>query len=160
MRIANNCVVSLNYRLTNAAGQLLDSSPQGEPLEYLHGSEGLLPLLESALAGKAAGDAFDVTITPEEGFGERQPRLVEVLSRETVGGAEQVQVGMQVNKEAEDGGMPRMYTVTAVNEATITIDGNHPLAGETLRFQGTVVAVRAATAEELAEHVTATAALR
>lgn len=154
MQIADQCVVSLEYRLTNDRGELLDSSPAGEPLEYLHGAEGILPLLERALAGRSAGDDFDVTIRPEEGFGEREARLIEVVSRSSIANAEQIALGMAVERDVEGSGsaVPRRYLVTALDETTVTLDANHPLAGQTLRFAGRVVAVRAATAEELGAH--------
>ncbi|CAG0938011.1 FKBP-type peptidyl-prolyl cis-trans isomerase SlyD [Gammaproteobacteria bacterium] len=153
MQIADRCVVSLEYRLSNDRGELLDSSPAGEPLDYLHGAEGILPLLEQALAGRSAGERFDITITPEEGFGEREARLIEVVPRAAIAHADQITLGMQVDREgdATDGTPPRRYVVTALDETTVTLDANHPLAGQTLRFEGQVVAVRAATAEELGE---------
>ncbi len=151
MQITDHCVVSLDFRLTNGAGQVLDRSPEGEPLEYLHGAAGILPLLERALAGRSAGDRFDVTITPEEGFGERQPYLVEVLPRANIANSAQIAVGMHVDRHEEGGpgGGVRRYIITALDESNVTLDGNHPLAGETLHFQGRIVAVRAATAAEL-----------
>jgi len=152
MKIANNCVVSLRFTLTNEKGNVLDRSPDDGPLEYLHGAAGILPELERHLAGKAAGDAFDITITPDRGFGERLPALVEVLSRSMwPENSPELAVGLAVTR-TDPNGTTQNYLVTAIDADSVTVDGNHPLAGQTLRFQGTVVGVRAGTPEELAAH--------
>lgn len=149
MRIANDCVVSIEFQLTNTAGLVLGSATAAEPLEYLHGAVGILPSLERALTGKAPGDTFDVTIPPDQGFGERQPRLVEVVPRSRWSNAEQLVVGASVDRVDESGGK-QSFRIRALDAETVTVDGNHPLAGETLRFTGKILDVRAATAEELA----------
>ena len=152
MRIANNAVVAIEYELTNGAGQLLDSTTSAAPLEYLHGAAGILPTLERQLAGKAAGDSFDVTITPDKGFGERQPDLIQMVPRDRIPNSEKLFVGAIVEGIDEAGGK-RSFQVRALDDETVTLDGNHPLAGETLRFKGTVLGVREATAEELATSI-------
>lgn len=149
MRIAENCVVSIQFTLTNETGRELDRSPEGMPLEYVHGAAGILPELERHLAGKAAGDRFDLTITPERGFGDRQPGLVEVLPLASWSEPSQLVVGGVVTR-SDPSGASQNYFITALGADSVTVDGNHPLAGMTLRFQGTVVGVRAGTAEELA----------
>jgi len=149
MQIAKNCVVTLEFQLTNQAGKALDGATAAEPLEYLHGGSGILPTLERALAGKQPGDQFDVTVTPDQGFGERQPRLVEVVPRSSWPNPEQLFVGGRVERHDEDGNK-ESFVISALDADTVTVDGNHPLAGQTLRFRGKVLGVRAATAEELA----------
>ena len=148
MRIAKDCLVAIQYTLSNEAGHVLDSSPQGEPLEYLHGAAGILPELERHLAGKDVGEAFDISITPDRGFGERRADLVEIVPRAEWSEAHKMSVGDAVTRTAPDGATQN-YLITVMDADSITIDGNHPLAGMTLRFQGTVVSVRAATPEEL-----------
>jgi FKBP-type peptidyl-prolyl cis-trans isomerase SlyD len=148
MRIAKDCLVAIQYTLTNESGHVLDSSPQGEPLEYLHGAAGILPELERHLAGKDVGDAFDITITPDRGFGERRADLVEIIPRADLSESPQVSVGDAVTRTTPDGAI-QDYLITVMDADSITIDANHPLSGMTLRFQGAVVSVRAATAEEL-----------
>ena len=150
MRIANDCFVSIQFRLTNESGQLLDSSPDGEPLVYLHGAAGILPALERGLTGKVAGDRFDIVITPEQGFGERQPALVETMPRSHLQNPEGLVIGGQVTRSDESGAVST-YFVTAFDPETVTVDANHPFAGMTLRFEGVVVDVRHGTAEEIAE---------
>lgn len=149
MRVANNCVVSIEFKLTNTAGQMLGSATAAEPLEYLHGAVGILPTLERALTGKSPGDAFDVTIPPDQGFGERQPRLVEVVPRSRWANPEKLTVGASVDRVDESGGK-QTFRIRALDAETVTVDGNHPLAGETLHFTGKVIDVRQATPEELA----------
>lgn len=149
MRIAKNSVVSIEFKLTNTAGEVLDSASASEPLEYLHGGAGILPMLERALTGMGPGDSFDVTITPDQGFGERQPRLVEVVPRSRWANPEQLSVGASVDR-VDESGAKQTFRIRAMDADTVTVDGNHPLAGQTIRFQGKVVGVREATAEELA----------
>lgn len=149
MRIAKDCFVSIQYRLTNESGQLLDSSPDGEPLVYLHGAAGILPALERELTGKVAGDRFDISITPDQGFGERQPALVETVPRSYLQNSEGLLIGGQVTR-SDDSGVESTYFVTAFDPQTVTVDANHPFAGMTLRFEGVVLDVRQGTAEEIA----------
>lgn len=148
MRIAKDCVVAIQYTLSNETGSVLDSSPAGEPLEYVHGSAGILPELERQLAGRDVGESFDVTIVPDRGFGHRQPTLVEIIPRAEWSEADKMSVGDTVTRTAPDGGT-QDFIITAMDADSITIDANHPLAGMTLRFQGKVLSVRAATAAEL-----------
>ncbi len=149
MDIAKDCVVSIQFTLTNEQGKVLDRSPPGEPLQYLHGAAGILPALERLLAGKRAGDAFDITIPPERGFGDRLPNLTEVIPLASLPDPEQVTVGMALTRTDPDGATQN-FLVTSIDGDAVTVDGNHPLAGMTLRFQGNVIEVRAGTAEELA----------
>lgn len=150
MQIAEGCAVTLEYRLTDADGEVIDASPTGEPLVYVHGMEGILPVLEQELAGKSAGEAFDITITPEQGFGERDASLVEVLSRAQLAEAPGIEVGMQVERR-DSAGATQVFVVTACDAQSVTVDANHPLAGRNLRFSGKVIAVREATPEELGD---------
>lgn len=151
MRIANDCFVTLQFKLTNESGQVLDSSPEGKPLVYLHGAAGILPALERELAGKAAGDSFDLTISPEQGFGARQPTLVEVLPRSYLKNTDRLAIGGKVTR-SDEAGVEVAYVVTAFDADTVTVDANHPFAGQVLRFQGDVLAVRQGSAEELAQN--------
>ncbi|MDX1804511.1 MAG: peptidylprolyl isomerase [Alcanivorax sp.] len=148
MQISDNKVVSFHYTLTNNAGETIDSSLQrGEPLAYLHGHGNIVPGLEKALTGKAAGDKMDVTVTPEEGYGERHEQLIQQVPTSAFEGADgELQPGMQFQAQTEAG--PRIFTITAVEGDQVTVDGNHPLAGETLNFAVEITEVRDATDEE------------
>jgi len=148
MQISQDMVVSIHYTLTDKAGETIDSSVEGgEPLAYLHGHGNIVPGLENALTGKTIGDKFDVSVEPAEGYGEHYAELVQQVPREAFEGVEHLEPGMQF--QADTGSGPRLFTITEVNGETVTVDGNHPLAGEVLNFAIEVTAVRAASEEEL-----------
>ncbi len=147
MLIGPNCVVGICYTLTDDHGEVLDQSPEGQPLSYLHGAAGIIPGLEKELAGKLAGDEFNIHITPTEAYGEYQPEMVRELPRTALPADIDLQPGMQLTGQTHNG--PLMLTVTAVEGDQVTVDANHPLAGKTLHFEGTVEFVREATADEL-----------
>mgnify|MGYP001148724371 CR=1 FL=1 len=148
--VGNQAVVSMHYTLTNSKGNTLDSSVGGKPLGYLHGAGNIIPGLEKALVGKAAGDSLQVTIDPAEGYGEKNPELVQTLNRSLFQGVDTIEVGMNFQAQAPDGAMQTL-TVTEVDGDDITVDANHPLAGETLTFDVEIISVRKATEEEI-EH--------
>ncbi len=148
MQISQDSVVTIDYRLTNDAGELLDSSEQHGPLAYLHGHGNIIPGLEQALEGHGPGDALQVSIEPAQAYGERDPALTQTLPRSMFSGVDAVQVGMQFHAQTDHG--IEVVTVTGVEGEQITIDGNHPLAGQTLHFDVVVREVRPAEAEELA----------
>ena len=147
MEISKDRVVSIDYTLTGEQGQVLDSSDGREPLAYLHGAGNIIPGLETALEGKNEGEQVKVTIVPAQGYGEHDPKLVQVVPRKAFTGAPTITPGMQFQGNTNQG--PRIITVTKVEGDDITIDANHPLAGQTLNFDVKVVGIRDATAEEL-----------
>ncbi len=147
MQIAENTVVQIHYTLKNAAGDVIDTSEGQEPLAYLHGGGSIVEGLESALAGKAVGDKLDVTVEPERGYGDRREDLVQSVDRSNFVGVETIEVGMQFLAQTPWGEQP--VTVMAVADDSVQLDGNHPLAGETLNFSVEVVDVRQASEEEL-----------
>ena len=149
MKIAHEKVVSIHYTLTNSEGTVLDSSSGGEPLAYLHGFGNIIPGLENALEGKGAGDKLSVTVEPEQGYGARDERLVQAVPRSAFKGVEDIAPGMQFQAQGPQGA--RLVVVTQVADDEVTVDANHPLAGQTLNFDVEVSGVRDATAEEL-EH--------
>ncbi len=149
MQIAQNSVVKFHYTLTNDAGEVLDSSDGRQPLTYLHGAGNIIPGLERQLEGRETGDKLNVSVTPEEGYGEVQPQLVQEVPRDAFQGVEAVEPGMQFQAQTQGG--PLMVTVTKVEGDTVTVDGNHPLAGQKLNFDVEIADVREASQEEL-EH--------
>jgi len=146
MQIAANTVVTINYTLTDDQGQVIDTSEGRDPLAYLQGASNIIPGLENALEGKSTGDNIKVSISPEEGYGERDDQLVQEVPRNLFENADKVEKGMQFQAQSEAG--PQLVTVMEVGDETVTIDANHPLAGATLNFDVEVVDVREATAEE------------
>lgn len=149
MTIAENKVVTLHYTLTDDEGTIIDKSDDGSFL-YLHGASNIIPGLENALTGKAAGDELKVTVAPEEAYGERNDAAKEDVPREMFPADTEIEPGMQFHAEGPEGQMITV-TVAEVSDDTVTVDGNHPLAGVTLNFDVKVVEVRDASAEEL-EH--------
>lgn len=149
MQIAKDTVVSIDYTLTDPQGTLLDSSEGRDPLAYLHGARNIIPGLEKALEGKQAGDSVEVTVEPAEGYGERDDNLQQEVPKEMFEGVDQVQAGMQFQAQTPAGA--QVVTVKDVQDQTVTVDANHPLAGVTLNFKVEVRDVRDAKAEEL-EH--------
>ena len=149
MLIAANTAVSIDYTLTNDAGEVIDSYAGGAPLVYLQGAGNIIVGLEKALVGKQAGDELTVAVEPEEAYGEYSAELVSTLSRSMFEGVDELEVGMQFHASAPDGSM-QIVTIRDLDGDDVTVDGNHPLAGQRLNFQIKVVAVRAASEEEIA----------
>ncbi len=146
MTITKDSVVSIEYTLTDDQNEVLDSSSEVGPLEYLHGHSNLIPGLERELEGKAAGAAFKATVAPADAYGEYMDELVVEVDRSQFPSDVTIEEGMQFEAGGPDGS--RVVTVTAINDAKVTVDANHPLAGETLHFDVKVVSVRAATDDE------------
>ncbi|QEN09701.1 peptidylprolyl isomerase [Oceanispirochaeta crateris] len=150
MKINGKCVVSMDYKLRNEAGEILDASGTGDPLVFLHGVGALVPGLEKELNGKTSGDTLRVKVSPAEGYGEHMPQLIQKLPKESFQGVDDIEVGMEFQASSEDGHV-MVVRVDSIDGDEITINGNHPLAGMTLDFEVGITDVREATAEEL-EH--------
>ena len=147
MKVEQNKVVSLNYTLKNSEGLLIDTSEGREPLVYLHGVGGLIPGLESELEGLEANTKVDVVIKPEDAYGTRRDDLMHVVSKDGFQGDEEMQVGMQVQLDTENG--PMVAMIAKIEDKEVTLDLNHPLADMTLHFNVEVLDVREATADEI-----------
>ena len=145
MQVAKNTVVALQYQLYGTEGDLIEKTE--EPVEYLHGHGGMFPAVEKALEGKVVGDTCRVRLTPDDGFGDYDADLVHVEPRDKF--PDTVKVGMQFEGKGDESGQSQVYTVTDVADGKVVVDGNHPLAGQTLHFECTITGVRAASAEEL-----------
>ena len=148
MQIENGKVVTIDYTLKDDRGNVIDSSEGREALSYLHGAGNIIPGLEKALEGKTTGDELDVSLSAEEGYGPRDNALIQKVARDRFQSNDEIQVGMQFHTQSKSGS-PIVVTVVAVDDEEITVDGNHPLAGENLNFQVKVVGVREATNEEM-----------
>lgn len=147
MIITDNSIVSLHYKLTGSHEQVLDSSENQEPLVYMHNTGGLLAGLENAISGCADGDILNVRLTPEEAYGNHHPELVQELPLEAFED-QSLSAGMIFDAKGKDGNSQRVE-VKKVTLEKVTVDANHPLAGETLNFDVVIVAVRAPSEEEL-----------
>ncbi|MBU2754465.1 peptidylprolyl isomerase [Acidithiobacillus sp. CV18-2] len=148
MKIAKDCVVTLDYTLTDEDGEILDSSEGDEPLVYLHGHGDIVPGLERALNGHQVGDQVEADVSPEDGYGDWDEDLVDVVGKEDFDDPEELEVGAQFEVDTDEG--VRIATVIEMEGEDITVDLNHPLAGMNLHFAVKVLDVRAASAEELA----------
>ena len=148
MKIADDCVVSIHYKLTDDKGEQIDSSEGQEPLSYLHGAGNVIQGLEDALTGHAVGDHLEVKLQPEDGYGEFDAELVQSVPRSSFQGIDELAPGMQFQTEDEDG-QRMLVTVQEVSDEAVVVNGNHPLAGVVLNFDVTITDIREATAEEL-----------
>lgn len=148
--IKKDQVVSIKYRLTNAAGEVLDEADSADPFSYLHGHQQVIPGMENGLEGLKKGDTTQLTITPDEGYGPIHEQLKLNLKKEVFPKDFQLEAGAQFQADLGNG-QRNLFTVIEVKENEVSVDGNHPLAGETLHFDIEVLDVRPATAEEL-EH--------
>ena len=149
MKISDKCIVSMNYKLTDTKGALLDQSADA-PLTYLHGTGSLIPGLEKELEGKSAGDKVEVSVPPAEAYGEIAPQLIQKLPLNIFNGVEKVEIGMEFEASGAEGQV-MVVRVEDVQGDEVTVNGNHPLAGKTLNFDVDIVEVREASEEEL-EH--------
>ena len=147
MDIKKDKVVTIDYSLRDAAGKLLDSSDGSEPLIYLHGNDNIIPGLEKHLEGKTTGDSVSCVIPAADAYGERDESLVFKVARKDFGDNVEISPGMQFEAHGEDGS--QIVTVVNIAGDDVTIDANHPLAGETLHFDVKVLNIREATEEEL-----------
>jgi len=147
--IGDNLIVSMHYKLTDDAGNVLDSSEGSEPLAYLHGAGNIISGLEKELVGKVEGDSLQVRVEPVDGYGEVRPDLIQTVQRAVFQGVESVEPGMVFEAKAPDGSAQRIV-VKNVEGDDVTIDANHPLAGVALNFDVDIVGVREATEEEVA----------
>ena len=146
--IAKDKAVSIHYTLTLEGGEIIDSSEGKDPLVYLHGHGNIIPGLERELAGKSIGEKLNVVVNPTDGYGDHNPGLIQQVPREAFQGVDTLEVGMMFQAPGE-GGHIQMIRITGIEGDTITVDGNHELAGKTLNFAVEISSIRDASTEEL-----------
>lgn len=147
MEIADRRVATVHFTLTDQEGNVVADTHGHSPLVHLQGTGGIIPALEQALDGKKAGDRFEVQVTPETGFGPRHDALVQTLPRSVFNGAQEPVVGGRLQAKTKAGA--GLVLVTAVDADSISVDGNHPLAGKDFKLDVEVVDVRLATPDEI-----------
>lgn len=147
MKVEKDRAVFFHYTLTNQHGDTIEQSRGEEPLGYIHGARSIIPGLEQEMDGRDVGDQFEVTIEPEQAYGAHDQDLIQKVPSSLFEGVDQVEEGMQFRAQSEEG--ERLVTVTDVEGDEVTIDANHPLAGETLNFEVEITEVREATEQEL-----------
>ncbi len=147
MQVARDKVVTIDYTLKDDSGNIIDRS-EGGHFSYLHGANNIIPGLEKALLGKTKGDEVSVSVEPDEGYGQRNEALKQVVSKDMFQTQDDIEIGRQFYAQSPDG-QQLIITVTEVNGTDITIDANHPLAGVNLNFDVKVIEVREASEEEI-----------
>jgi FKBP-type peptidyl-prolyl cis-trans isomerase SlyD len=150
MKITQDSVVTIDYRLHLGNGEVVDESEPGDPLVYLHGHGETVPGLEDALEGKAVGDSLKVKVAPDQGYGDHDPEKIEEVPRTEFPDELELKAG-SILTATDDDGQEMDFLVKEIKGDKVIVDFNHPLAGKTLFFEVTVRDVRAATPEEL-EH--------
>lgn len=148
-KITANKVVTISYVLRSDDGEVIDRSEDSNPLVYLHGASNIVPGLEEQLEGAGAGETIRASVPPEKGYGPRIGEAQEV-PRSLFPKDAELFAGMQVMAH-DDQGRQLPFFITGISDETITVDPNHPLAGETLHFEVTIDALRDATPDEI-EH--------
>jgi FKBP-type peptidyl-prolyl cis-trans isomerase SlyD len=142
-------VIGFSYTLRDASGRMLDDSGADDPLYFLEGKDQIIPGLERELAGMEAGEKRRIVVSPDEAYGDHDPGLVVDVRRSQLPADSDPMVGDQLTISDEEAGP--VLTILAIDGDTITLDGNHPMAGKELHFDVEIVAIRQATAAEL-EH--------
>lgn len=148
MQISENKVVSFDYTLKNDDGQILDSSQERDPLTFIHGTGAIIPGLEQALEGRKEGEAFSLSLKPEHAYGEYNENLIFEVPKTQFQDSTSIAVGTQVQAQMQDGSK-QVLMIKDVGDENVTLDANHPLAGENLHFDIEVKEVREPTSEEL-----------
>ena len=145
-QVLRNMVVTLDYNVTDPDGTVVDEGR--EPLVYLHGGyDNILPAVEAALEGKSVGDKVSVTLAPKDGFGDLDPDFIK--EEDISAFPPDIEVGMMFETRDPETEETMQFRVTAIDAGVVTVDGNHPLAGMTIRFEAEVLDIRAANDEEV-----------
>lgn len=147
LKVAPHTVVCMQYSLTTADGLTIRDASE-KAICYLHGSGNLFPRLEAALAGHAVGDIVRVRLLPDDAFGRRDPELVQDIPLADFPPGEDIVVGGEVIGTRDDGEQTR-FRVVRIEGETARLDGNHPLAGQTLVFEVEIQSVEPASEEEI-----------
>ncbi len=140
MKISQGSVVTIDYDLKTEKGTLIDTTEGRDPLSYIHGNGDIIPGLEAALEGEHPGKELSVSVSPEDGYGIRNSALVARVPKEVLNGVPDLEVGMQLQVKTNDD--VQTITIIQIEEETVVIDGNHPLAGHTLVFDVKVINVK------------------
>ncbi|WNC69792.1 peptidylprolyl isomerase [Thalassotalea nanhaiensis] len=147
MKVSKNTIVQFHYVLKTEEGNVIEDSTGGDPVAILCGHKNMIVGVENALEGKEKGDKFDVTVSPEDGYGEYIEEAIQRVPAKHLQGAEKWAPGMVAVVHTEQG--QRQVTVVKVGKFMVTVDTNHPLAGHTLNFNIEVIDVREAEESEI-----------
>lgn len=149
MRIENNKVVTISYEMKDEDGEILDSSDESGDLDYLHGTNFLMPGLEASLLGKKVGDKIDETFQPADAFGEYDESLIFTVNKDEFQDGVELYEGLEFQADVRD--ESRICVIVAIEGDQVTVDANHPLADTVVKVKAEVKAIRDASEEEI-EH--------
>jgi len=148
MIIENKKVVSFHYTISNPQGEELETSRETQPMSYLHGYRNIIQGLEKAMAGREAGDEFQVTVEPVDGYGERsESNIQRIPAKHFKEAARRLEPGQLVSIQTKQG--PVQAVIVKIGRFNVDVDANHPMAGQTIVFDVEVIDVRDATQEEI-----------
>lgn len=150
MQVASQKMVKIHYTLKDDSGTVIDSSVDGEPLEYMQGVGSLIPGLERQLEGHEEGEKLSVTVAPNEAYGEYEESLIQTVPKSQFDPALKLEEGQLLQADTVNGSIT--VRVKKINEDSVTLDSNHELAGKTLHFDVEIVGVRDATELELGQY--------
>jgi FKBP-type peptidyl-prolyl cis-trans isomerase SlyD len=145
--VGHNKVITMQYSLTSTTGVVIREAA-GAPVSYLHGAGELFPKLERELEGHCIGDIVSARLLPADAFGKRNPELVQEVPLDSFPPGELIEAGGQVVGTAQDG-TEVVFSITGIKDGIAHLDGNHPLAGQSLVFEVEIQGVRNATDEEI-----------
>lgn len=148
MKIEKDRVVTFHYALVSGEGEVIDGTKGGDPIPYLHGHNNIVSGLEAALDGHEAGEQVRVTLAPEQAYGERDEEKVFDVERQLFANVPELAVGFMCHMTNEQG-VEELVSVVEIADDVVTVDANHPYAGETLTFEVDLLEVRTATADEI-----------
>lgn len=151
MQVEDKAYVAIDYKLTLDNGEEIDKSPEGQPLGFIVGTGQIIPGLEKGLVGKTTGDTLQVTVEPDEAYGQPREDLVQELPKTQFPDDVEIEPGMTFQAQGPNG--PLMINVVEVQDENVKVDLNHPLAGKTLQFDVTINEVRQPTEAEMNEVV-------
>ena len=149
-KVADGQVVSLDYILRLSDGQEIDRSESGFPLEFMQGRGQIIRGLETKLYGMAIGEQKQVTVAPSDGYGEFNPEDFVNVRRDAFPQDFDLKEGEDIQVQDPDTEQVKIAYISEIGPDEVKLDFNHPLAGETLHFEVTIVALRMPSAEELA----------
>jgi FKBP-type peptidyl-prolyl cis-trans isomerase SlyD len=145
--VQDGLVVSMDYKLT-VDGEVLDSSDDAGPLQFLAGYGNIVPGLEREMIGMKVGENKDVVVAPEDGYGEFDEEAFMEVPRNEFPADMQIEEGLELSVTDEEG-QNQYARVESLTDEKVRLDFNHPLAGAELHFNVKVVALRDPTEEEL-----------
>ena len=151
MEVIDGTVVSIHYTLTDESGTVAETTRDGDPMEYVHGHNSMIAGLVAGLSGRSTGERFELDVPPEQGFGPVDPTMIERVPREAFDAPDELSPGKEYNRRSK--GVEAIWRLVSMDEQSVTVDGNHPLAGQMLHYDVEITAIRTATEEEMAQGV-------